>query len=249
MAAADQRLVQAIRRDLGAPESWIDVHTYPNSLAECLIDALWSERVRYSVIADIMQRYRGYRAEDGHDADTDSAQDLLDSFSMGLDEWMNRIGNRQRAYARDTAPFKAELVLQGAQAAVATDILTTEDLRRDHTRYTAGYDDFKHRWFALPAQHSGLTWERLLLVADVKSVPPNGWIVEYVGRATDADSGRALGPAAVEPMLESAAQAVGSTPLRLRNAIWRYETARDRRLGGGPTGSHGSHAGAGAGQA
>jgi hypothetical protein len=219
-------------------------------MAECIIDALWSERVRYSVIAEILQRYRAFRTAAGGDADNDSAQDLLDSFSIGLDAWMDRIGNHQRVYSRDEAPYKADVVRQGAQAAVDSSITTTEALRRDHTRNTAGVNDFKNRWFQLPSQRSGLTWERLLLVAGVSDVPTDGWIIEYVTRETGLDPAtQALTPAQVEPILESAAQDLGSTALRLRNSIWRFETKRDRRLHHGPKGSHATRAGAIAGEA
>jgi hypothetical protein len=213
-------------------------------MAECVIDALWSERVRYSVIEEIVQRYRDYRAAVGGDADTDSARDLLDTFDMGLDAWMDRIGNRQRAFSRYDAPYKAQLVRAGAQAAVDTGVLATATLRRDHTRDTAGMADFKARWLQLPAQHSGLTWERLLLVAGVMDVLPNAWTVEYVTREVGAPGDGPLTPAEVESAIQAAARDIGSTPLALRNAIWRYETKRDRRIGHGPAGTHRVRAGA-----
>jgi hypothetical protein len=241
--------LEAIQRDLGTPETWVDVHTYPNSMAECIIDALWSERVRYSVIGDIIQRYQAFRTGEGGDADSDSARSLLDTFSIGIQAWMDRIGNRQRAYSRDDAPFKAELVRDGAQAAVDSGITTTEALRRDHTRNTAGITEFRNRWFELPSQRSGLTWERLLLVAGVTQVPPDGWIIEYLARETGLAPSQTLTAAEAEPIIETAAKELHSTPLRLRNSIWRFEAKRDRRMGHGPRGSHAARPGAIAGEA
>jgi hypothetical protein len=240
--------MNAIARDLGPPEVWIDIHTYPDSMAECLIDALWSERVRYSVIEEIIQRYRTYRSASGGDADRDSARDLLGTFSMGLDAWMDTIGNRQCAYSRSEAPFKAVLVRMGAKAAVACGILTTEALRRDHARDSSALNDLKARWFQLPAQHSGLTWERFLLVAGADAVPPDGWIVEYLSRELGLPDAQALTPAEAAPILEATAADLHVTPLKLRNAIWRFETTRDRAIGHGPRGAHRVRAGAIAGE-
>jgi hypothetical protein len=239
-----QLLVKAIRRDLGEPNTWADVHTYPNSMAECVIDALWSERVRYSVIEEIIQRYRSYRTGEGGNADTDSAQDLLATFAIGVEAWMDKIGNRQRVFSRDEAPYKAEVVREGAQAAVDSQVSTTDALRRGHSRDSAALSDFKSRWLLLPSQHSGLTWERLLLLAGVTQVPADGWVAEYILREGGFDPGQALAPTEVEPILEAAAKALSTSPMRVRNAIWRFETKRDRASGHGPKGSHASRAGA-----
>jgi hypothetical protein len=245
-----QELVDAIVRDLGEPRGWVDIHTYPQSLAECVIDALWSERVRYGVIVDIIERYRAFRAAQGADGDTDSARDLLDTFSIGLDAWMDQIGNRQRAYSRTVAPFKAELVREGAQAGVDSGVTTTEALRRDQKRNTAGFADFKSRWLLLPSQHSGLTWERLLLVAGIDDVAPDGWIVEYLNRelGLGRPGGSGLDSTQALSVLNKAANELGSTSLKLRNAIWRFETKRDRQIGHGPKGTHATRAGARASQ-
>ncbi|MDR1151441.1 MAG: hypothetical protein LBK72_02995 [Bifidobacteriaceae bacterium] len=248
MDPTHEHLMQAVTRDLGAPETWIDIHTYPDSMAECLIDAVWSERVRYSVIEGIINRYRAYRAGSGADADHDSARDLLGTFSMGLDAWMDTIGNRQRAYSRGEAPFKAVLVRMGARAAVACGIVTAQALRHDHSRDSSSLNDLKTRWFQLPAQHSGLTWERLLLVAGVDDVPSDGWIIEYVSRVEGLPGTQTLSPAEVTSIVEAAAKDLGVSPLRLRNAIWRFETTRDRAIGYGPRASHPVRAGATAGQ-
>ncbi|MDR0431880.1 MAG: hypothetical protein LBH48_00965 [Bifidobacteriaceae bacterium] len=239
-----ERLTTAIQRDLGAPETWVDIRAYVDSMAECLIDALWSERVRYSVVAGIIGRYRSYRSAIGADADHDSAQDLLDTFGIGLGRWMDTIGNRQRAFSRDDAPFKAELVRAGAGAAVTCGVTTTEALRRGQARGTVAFNDLKSRWLQLPAQHSGLTWERLLLVAGVPGVPPDGWVIEYVSRALDPTGARPATPHQAQQIVHDAATSLGSSELRLRNAIWRFETKRDRAAGHGPKGTHRTQAGA-----
>jgi hypothetical protein len=241
-------LLTAVDRDLGDPTGWTPVHTYPDSLAECVIDALWSERVRYSTVAEIVDRYRSYRAAQGADADTDGAAELVASFGIGVEAWIEKIGNRQRAYSRPEAPYKAELVMLGAQACVDSHIDTTAQLRRGHDRGTSAFDDLRMRWLELPSQHSGLTFERLELVAGVTDVPPDGWVVEYVSEAVGRDSHDLLGTEQVTYLLDQAAQAVGHSVFELRNAIWQFQTKADRHRGHAPVGTHRVRAGATAGE-
>jgi hypothetical protein len=244
MTSQTDLLLAAISRDLPDPAAWTPVHTYPDSMAECVIDALWSERVRYANIVEIIDRYRAYREAQGADADKDSAQDLLNSFGIGVEGWIEVIGNRQRAYSRPDAPYKAELVLLGARAAVASRLITTAELRHGHQRDTSHYQDLRMRWLELPAQHSGLTFERLLLVAGVWEVPPDGWVVEYVSEAVGRDRAHLLDQGEVHTLLDHAAAAMGQPVLTLRNAIWQHQTKLDRARGHAPAGAHKVRAGA-----
>ncbi|MDR0591827.1 MAG: hypothetical protein LBG60_00930 [Bifidobacteriaceae bacterium] len=228
------RLVQAAKAVLPPPDRWTPLTTYPGSLAECIIDALWSERVRYAVVARIVERYRTFRRWAGADADHDGAADLVRSFDIGLESWMDQIGNRQRAYSRDQAPYKAELVQRGAQAAVAAGVDTADQLRDGHARQSREFTDLHRMWLELPSQHSGFTWERLLLVSGARTVPPDLWVAEFASHAT----GRQLSNQDALDLVDQAAAAMGATPLRLRNAIWQYQTKLDRRQGTSPPGSH-----------
>ncbi|MDR2566073.1 MAG: hypothetical protein LBC97_08455 [Bifidobacteriaceae bacterium] len=217
------------------PESkWTQVTTYPGSLAECIIDSLWSERVKYATVIRIVERYRTFRRWVGADADQDGAPELARTFDIGMDAWMDQIGNRQRAYSRDEAPYKAQLVLEGAQAAIAAGVLTTAQLRDGYARKSQPYLDFHRMWLELPSQHSGLTWERLLLVSGIRMVPPDLWLGQFAAEAL----GGPVPDQEALALVDQAAQVMGTSSLRLRNAIWQYQTKHDRAEGVEPTGSH-----------
>jgi hypothetical protein len=243
-------LIEAIHQNLPAPDHWPPLNTYPDSLAEAIIDALWSERVRYQVVQEIVERYRVYRIDQGGDPDRDSARELLASFGIGLEEWIARIGNRQRAYSRTKAPLKAELVRMGAEACVDVGIVTTHELIDAIADGAPAARDLEDRWLALPSQHSGLTWERLRLVSGDPNVPVDVWVRQFVDDALAPDGegllgageGRGAGEgeatAELNALIDRVAGDLGTTPFRLRNAIWKYQTVYDRAHGHGPKGAH-----------
>jgi hypothetical protein len=228
------RLVDVANNVLPPKAKWTPLTTYPGSLAECIIDALWSERVKFTTVARIVDRYRTFRRWAGADADQDGASELARTFDIGLEAWIEQIGNHQRIYSRDQAPYKAQLVYDGAQAAVAAGIDTTAQLRDGYARQSQAFLDFHRLWLELPSQHSGLTWERLLLVSGIKTVPPDLWLAEFVSEAT----GEHLSNQDALTLVDRAAQVMGTTPLRLRNAIWQYQTKHDREEHTSPPGSH-----------
>jgi hypothetical protein len=226
--------LQAVRGLLPPTDDWTPLATYPGSLAESIIDAVWSERVRYGNIREIVDRYRAFRRAEGANADWDGALELANSFRIGLDAWMEQIGNHQRAYSRQDAPYKAELVQEAAAIAISSRVLTATELHDGYFRSTVQFNNFHAAWLKLPSQHSGLTWERLLLVSGIQTVPPDPWLEEF---ATAAVGSAVSGPAAID-LLTRASDVIHTTPLRLRNAIWQYQTKLDRRAGHGPRGAH-----------
>ncbi|MDR2254284.1 MAG: hypothetical protein LBD97_10610 [Bifidobacteriaceae bacterium] len=234
----------ATRTLLPPPGEWPQLNTYPASLAECVIDALWSERVRYATVAQVVDRYRAYRFHQGADADRDGARELAATFEIGLDGWMEQIGNHQRAYSSATAPFKADLVYQAAQAAIQAGVESAQELRDGYANQTAQFKELHRRWLDLPSQHTGLTWERLLLVAGIEATPADPWLQEFASQA----AGTSLTSEDALALVNAAAQVMDVTPLRLRNAIWQYQTKYDQVKHTSPAGSNRVAAGATAGE-
>ncbi|MDR0365395.1 MAG: hypothetical protein LBH68_00975 [Bifidobacteriaceae bacterium] len=228
------RFMHAIRTQLPPPDEWTPLATYPGSLAEAIIDAIWSERVRYGNIREIVDRYRNFRRWQGANADFDGAPELSASFSIGIDAWMQQIGNHQRAYSRDDAPYKAELVYEASEIAISSRVLTASDLHDGYFRNTPEFNHFHAAWLRLPSQHSGLTWERLLLVGGIQTVPLDLWLQEFTSKALGED----VGDQDALRLIERAAHVIHTTPLRLRNAIWQFQTKHDRSSGHGPHGAH-----------
>lgn len=75
------RLRAACERDLGDPARWFPPPGYPDSLALCIVDAIFSSGARHSMTEKVIGRYREHRRALGGDPDRDGAVELLGTFA------------------------------------------------------------------------------------------------------------------------------------------------------------------------
>lgn len=164
------KLKVACKRDLGDPDLWFAPDGYPNSLALCVIDSIYSTGAHYSSVINVVRRYRDDREKHGGDANTDGATDLIGSFELhgGPDAWASAIGNRRPTSTASGAPLKADAIHEIASSLAATDIETTDALRS--AAAGGGLDELKSLWRSAPGQRSGITWEYALMLAGVPGV-------------------------------------------------------------------------------
>jgi hypothetical protein len=212
----------ACERDLGDPAQWPEPTGYPNSLALCIIDAIYVTGARHLTVEKVVERYRGYRAGQGGDADTDGAPELLANVAElgGPDRWASEIGNRRPTSTAKNAPLRSVALIEVAQALVELGIRTTEDLRavaEDSERCAPA----KAAWCAVPGQRSGFTWGYLVLLAQLPGATADLAVAGYVARALGApNSGD------VTALLHAVSEAAGRDANALQHAIWRFESAR-----------------------
>jgi hypothetical protein len=215
-------LLTLIKHDLGDPSTWDFVRYYPRSLAMGVIDAIWSVRVKSTEVIAIVARYAAYRRARGANPDTDTASDLLATFAqLGLDGWIEHIGNHQRTYASPAAPEKAEAVYRAADILVGSGVQTPADLGNLVTHPSERTRQVEAAWRAIPGETSGLTYRRLALVTGAYELPPSPWMAQFMasalgGDVTSEDAGR---------LLDDAASRLGVAPMALRQAIWYREMA------------------------
>ncbi len=55
-----EQLRMACERDLGDPTAWPEPTAYPNSLALCIIDAIYVTGARHLTVEKVVERYRGH---------------------------------------------------------------------------------------------------------------------------------------------------------------------------------------------
>ncbi|SEB20217.1 MULTISPECIES: hypothetical protein [unclassified Mycobacterium] len=223
MNAGIERLRAACERDLGDPAGWPTPVGYPDSLALCIIDAIYAPGARHLTVDSIVERYRSYRAGQGGDADTDGAPELLANVEAlgGPEQWAAQIGNRRPTSTRKDAPLRSVALTETAQAFVALGIRTTEDLR-----VIAGDPELareaKRAWCAVPGQRSGFTWRFLLMLAELPGTDPT--VAGYVAREVGGDAADTAG------LLAAVAAAAGWHADALHQAIWRFEARRAQEL-------------------
>ena len=215
-------LHEACVRDLGDPRRWFSPLGYPDSLALCVIDSIYSTGAQYATVEKIIARYRGYRAAVGANADTDGVVELLQNIADlgGPDSWATQIGNRRPTSTTANAPLKSVAVEQIGKALVALGVRTSDDLRA-----AAEEDDrreqVKNAWCTVPGQRSAVTWEYALKLTQIPGARAGRVVAAYVARQVGAVSA------------ERAAELVGDTaalacwdPFALDHAIWRFESGR-----------------------
>ena len=224
MNADIEQLRAACERDLGDPASWPMPVGYPNSLALCIIDAIYATGARHETVDTIIERYRSYRAGQGGDADTDGAPELLANVEAlgGPEPWAAQIGNRRPTSTRKDAPLRSVALAEVAQAFIELGIGTAEDLRviAADPELTK---EAKRVWCAVPGQRSGFTWRFLLMLAERPGNDPTvaGYVIREIGEEHAGE---------VPAILAAVAEAAGWHADALHQAIWRFEARREHGL-------------------
>jgi hypothetical protein len=219
-------LITACEADLGDPDLWFTPGGYPDSLALCIIDSIYSTGARYSSVVNTISRYREYRKQRGGDADTDGADELAATITEvgGPDAWAIHIGNRRPTSTKPGAPLKAETIAALATALPEQGVRTTSNLRVAATR-PEGLKDVERAWRSTPGQRSGITWDYALMLAQIPGVKADRMVIRYVARAIGAPPEK-LSPERAAQLVTRVAEVKGWNVVHLDHAIWRFESGR-----------------------
>ncbi|GGM21332.1 heme peroxidase [Micromonospora sonchi] len=206
---------------LDDPADWKTPGGYPNSLALCLIDSIWSLGVQYSgTVLPVLARYRTYRAEQQGDADRDGLTNLLQVYDElgGPDGFASKIGTQHRTSAHRGAPLKAVATYTAAFGFQGLGINTVQDLLG-----AVDESDVQIRrvWRETPGQRSSdIGWRYLLLLAGVDEVKPDRMICRFVAAALGEPR---VSNAHAARLLTEAAHRRGWRVHALDHAVWRYQ--------------------------
>ena len=203
---------------LGDPEAWLRPPGYPDSLALCLLDSVWSLGANYDYhVVRVLNRYRSLR---GHRAATDTATDLIQSVETcgGPDGFAHEMCNRQLTSTRGGV-LKAEAVYRAARIMADAGIETPLQLR-------AHVDRVSVPWRTLPGQRSSATgWRYLLLLAGASEAKPDRMILRFISNALD----RPCTPDEAHALLLAAAARVDVPLPALDHRIWLFQSGRLER--------------------
>ena len=206
---------------LGPTDTWPTTpRGYPDSLALCLIDAIWSMGVRYGGVENIVTRYRAYRTGEGGVAESDDAGALLSVYAAigGVEAFAETVGNHQRTSTR-AGVLKAQAVLDAANLLVGLNTTSTSLLREasDLREVEAG-------WRALPGQRSGISWHYLLMLVGTQDIKADRMIRRFLFPLL----GSLPAPSDASRILASAAPSLGCDLRTLDHAMWSYQRSRAR---------------------
>ena len=133
------RLFAAVEADLGLDASrWFTPDGY-DSVALAVLDSIYSTGNHYTSVVNALNSYRTARRDDGAAPEQDTAADLVAATDRGggIDGLVERT-NRNRCWARSTAPFKAEAAYQAAKLLAEHGLNTRADVQAALTDPAAG---------------------------------------------------------------------------------------------------------------
>lgn len=213
-------ITHAVSGDLGPSDSWPVADGYRDSLALATVDAIQSLGVRYAGVTNVIGRYRGFRAEQGADADLDGASSLRQSFEDlgGVEGWIRRIGNRQRVFARMDAPLKAAVIRDAADLLIGLGLEAAADVRNLCDVRRA---ELQRGWLGLKSQNSGISFRYLLMLVGEEGVKPDRMILRYLSARLPGQPALSM-PDAVA-ILRQVAEEMNVSLTGLDHAIWQYQ--------------------------
>ena len=214
-------LVTYCETNLGDPTVWTTPDGYPNSLALCIIDSIYSTGSHYSSVVNVIERYK----ESG--GENDGARALTRSIKEagGAREWATTIAhNLKPANTRPGAQLKAEIIEQAAGLMTELGIDTVPDLR-SKVEDNPLDNDVMRKWKLLPSQSSGVTYNYLLILAGMPSVKPDRMILRFLahalGEETELDGRRAV------ELITETAKTMNVDPRALDHIAWRAASGRE----------------------
>ncbi|EHB48813.1 heme peroxidase superfamily protein [Mycolicibacterium rhodesiae JS60] len=219
-------LVKVCETDLGDSDLWFRPDGYPDSLALCIIDSIYSTGARYSSVVNVVRRYRDHRTQQGGTPDMDGTEELAANIAElgGPDAWASRIGNRRPTSTTAGAPLKAETIDTLTTVLPEHGLRTTADLR-SVAADAAALKTVERAWRATPGQRSGITWDYALMLAQIPGVKADRMVIRYVARAIGVRPD-ALPPQRAADMIKRVAEMKAWEVVHLDYAIWRFESGR-----------------------
>lgn len=205
-----------VREKLGEVSAWDEPVGYPDSLALCAIDAVYSLRSHYTAAIHVLDRYRTYRREQGGDPETDGASELLAaireaggaaSAAGGLFE------NRATAPGTRGRRLKSESLAEAVDQLRDNGVETAADLR------SADHLEGRRAW-----QVKGLgpvSWDYLLMLSCVQGVKADTMVRRFVSAAVGENG--LVSKDRAERAVKAAAGRLGSSQRALDHAIWLYQ--------------------------
>ena len=217
------KLVRACQERLNPSVEWEGFPGYPGSLAQALIDAIWSTNVRYPVTRGVITRYRNERWSGK--SDQDGLPELLGLYESlgGVDSFIDTVGTRNRVSTQPDAILKGEAVFRAAQALEDLGIDTADQFRQaDGTPLGA---QAKEAWCAVPGQRSGISWRYLRMLVGLPDVKPDRMVIRFTASALGvADTG--ISPDYAVSLVRQAAEHFEVDQRALDHEIWAYQSGR-----------------------
>lgn len=228
------RLTDACRSIFGDESAWITANGYPDSLALCIIDSLFSTGSHYQSVINVVRKYCALRKAQGADPYRDGVDELLTSFDEagGSVGWATAVDNHKPAHTKPGALLKAEVIRRAAIELKKLEILTTANMHAEYAK-DVELKRIKKAWLNLPSQSSGVTFNYLLILAGFQSVKPDRMVIRFIEQHAGLDGAR-ISPMQASNLIREVARLYPAPVRKLDHVIWRHVSGREVFQAGQP---------------
>lgn len=235
------RLVACVESKLGPSDSWHEPDAYPESMAMCVIDSIFSINLNYdnNVLKSVCRYvdvlsgiHEGRKVQPAEPPSTveerrvkagacqANISDLLKVYSIYNDEELAEAVGRYRT-STTNGDLKTTVVKEAAKLLSERGIETAGDFNA----YLENQEnDLKEAWTKLKGQGSGVSWSYVQMLAGRPGVKPDRMIQRFVQRCLGPDKESYCDGAS--DLIHQAADVLGVDPTRLDHAIWSWERAQ-----------------------
>jgi hypothetical protein len=199
----DVAAVVAHARDvLGPATDWTRPTGYPDSLALCMLHALWAPdgSADDAAAGEVLALYRGLREEDWGEPDTDGVPELVSQFEIvgGPARFADALRKRYPHSSVRSVVLNTSAATEACELLIGADVRTAAELRALPTVTLA---ELERAWKRIPGQRTGGSFQRLLRLAGCPTLPVDRRLATFVAAAVGADRD----PAACADLLTAAA--------------------------------------------
>jgi hypothetical protein len=198
--------------DVDTPKGYDDIDA-------AAIDAIFSLRVRYGAVTNILKRYNAF--EDVKPRSLSALAELIDA-SGGPDGFADRINNRGLTSSRNGI-LKADALRQAIDALPSLGIDSQADLHAAIGTNTLG--QAKGRWTSVRGQGSGLSWRYFLMLNRIEDVKADRMVTRFCTEAL----GRPIDPNLAAALVTEAAAELNQTPRHVDHRIWHHQRNTPKR--------------------
>jgi len=216
-------LLLEVERVLGDPSSWPLAVEFPNSLALCAINSVYSLQGTSAAGRNVMRRYRSHREQLGADPDYDDGTDLLRTIEQigGPQEFATQITNSTKL--GNTGRLKSEGLFEGVNRIVDCGLNTIGDLKQGIA------EDFV-LWSREWRKTKGLgpaSWDYLIMNAGIDDIKVDTMIRRFFERAI-GDPSTSPSDQRIKTAFFEVANQLGTSLRQLDHAVWNYESPHSR---------------------
>ncbi|WP_152351542.1 hypothetical protein [Brachybacterium subflavum] len=217
-----RRVLDAVRTELGDPDTWGAPVEMRDSLALCALNSAYSLRASSTSVRGVLRRYRAHRITEGADPEKDSGPDLIAAIDAagGPDRFARDVLENRTPLPR-TRSLRPNGIREALTNLEALGVTTAEQLRDRHE------DASVRRAWVVAKGLGSQSWNYLCMNVGVGTLTkPDVMVRRFLGRAVGekVTAGRAA------QLVTDAARELGVEPRALDRAIWLHEspTGKDK---------------------